>query len=604
MPIPLPNAPARSEPAWQRLSGLPEDANLKANNEPTVITTQLHPKSPCLSLQSHPGTRGSALAQRIVRRYRIFVAFCSVLILAGVWLRVVNFGRWPGINGDEAWYGVQAQRMLQGEGFSWRTPTGNPWNPLLMIPRVLLEMVGEPSFEKLRLPAVISGLLTLVVNFWLARRALGRRGAWLTTTALAVLPIAIIYSRIAWDSCQTILVSLPVIYLPLIANRTPKQAGRLRNWSSVWLCMAILVHPTNLFLLPLWFVLLWPRWEFRWPLLRSRETALASLIRVALPLCVVIALFGVPRGWADWQPSNGAFLSIARLVTGETVEVSFNQPGPIWSMTETELPFVILMLWRVSWWIVAILGAVAILRKYQARVGWRRGENRTMPGNALNYVAAGLAVSLAVWQIKVGPTGLTPGFERYGLWMIAPLVVYGVLLWERSFAIVLAFGRKQCAWRYRMNIGVGGLFGLTMCGFTWFALHRDWELTGGHGHETYRTATVEPKLQAWRIIHAESRGTLPPRIVVTSWWLEWPLKYLSNGRANVCRIESSDVQSPCLQPQPGQDLWIADLRINGGKCGEFASCKLAEELNQNMIEHDLSDLRSLDLIHLYHRPAR
>ena len=33
-------------------------------------------------------------------------------------------GRLPGVNGDEAWYGVQVLRLLSGEAVDWRTPTG------------------------------------------------------------------------------------------------------------------------------------------------------------------------------------------------------------------------------------------------------------------------------------------------------------------------------------------------------------------------------------------------------------------------------------------------------------------------------------------------
>ncbi|MBI3467641.1 MAG: hypothetical protein HY000_31925 [Planctomycetes bacterium] len=60
--------------------------------------------------------------------------------------RVLWLHRIPGINGDEAWYGVQVQRWLAGGSSSFLTPSRLPVNPMLLVTEMgLLRFVG-PSF--------------------------------------------------------------------------------------------------------------------------------------------------------------------------------------------------------------------------------------------------------------------------------------------------------------------------------------------------------------------------------------------------------------------------------------------------------------------------
>jgi hypothetical protein len=142
--------------------------------------------------------------------------------------------------------------------------------------------------------------------------------------------------------------------------------------------------------------------------------------------------------------------------------------------------------------------------------------------------------------------------------MIAPGVLLCILP-HKTFcqrgSLTWRLSPREFLWRQ-----FGGLAcGLVLLAFTWLYTLRDWQLTGGHGHETYRTAAIEPKLQAWQKIMAESQGKLPPRIIVTSWWLEWPLAYLANGRAEVLCVTDPTVNPKLLVPEPQQDLWIVEI---------------------------------------------
>jgi len=94
--------------------------------------------------------------------------------IVAVLLRSLDLGNIPGINGDEAWSGVQALRMLRGDPIDWRTPTGNPINFFFILPLVGLHAVLPASFWLLRIVPLVSGLLALAANYFLCRRAVRR----------------------------------------------------------------------------------------------------------------------------------------------------------------------------------------------------------------------------------------------------------------------------------------------------------------------------------------------------------------------------------------------------------------------------------------------
>ena len=153
----------------------------------------------------------------------------------------------PGINGDEAWYGVQAWEMLHGGNFSPRTPTNNLLNPLMFIPLALLHACFKPSVVLLRIAPLLSGIAALAVNWTLCRRIFDRPTAVISTLILALLPIDIAYSRFAWDASQSLLATLPVWLFSLAAVRFPARRDAATAAAIACLLPAILVHPTNIF---------------------------------------------------------------------------------------------------------------------------------------------------------------------------------------------------------------------------------------------------------------------------------------------------------------------------------------------------------------------
>ncbi|MGW8256562.1 MAG: hypothetical protein ACWGMZ_03655, partial [Thermoguttaceae bacterium] len=178
---------------------------------------------------------------------RFIVLNLLAIMLVCICFRVVKLGNIPGINGDEAWYGVQAVNMLHDAHIAWRTPTGNPLNFLFFGPLLLLNWMFSPGIVLLRSVAVASGVLALLLNWLLCSWVYDRRMAWISTVFLAILPINIAYSRFAWDACQSLAVDLPVVYLSLASVRFARWRGRLIFAALLCQAVATLVHPTNIF---------------------------------------------------------------------------------------------------------------------------------------------------------------------------------------------------------------------------------------------------------------------------------------------------------------------------------------------------------------------
>src|SRR4051794_36328519 len=111
-------------------------------------------------------------------------------MLLGTVMRTVALGRWPGINGDEAWYGVNVQEFLSGGTPFLHTGVGNPLNPFHSGLLLALSAVFPASPALLRLPEVILGLGAMLIAYPLLRRPLGDRAALLAAVLIAISPTA------------------------------------------------------------------------------------------------------------------------------------------------------------------------------------------------------------------------------------------------------------------------------------------------------------------------------------------------------------------------------------------------------------------------------
>ena len=348
-------------------------------------------------------------------------ANCVAILLVAVFFRIWKLGNVPGVNGDEAWCGVVAVQILRGEPIAWSTPTGNPLNPFFFGPQLLLHALLPPSFTLLRIPAVASGIAVMGLNYWLCRKAFGRRVAVISSLMLAVLPINIAYSRFAWDACQSVLAVTIVMYTATVAAADRRHSKRSSIIALIALGAAVLVHPTNVFIAPLSVLLLGYRWReelsgtIQW-LVTGRPKWLALLAVVTIS----VGLIWMMLPWVERVSAHvihpsavGEFVHLyGRLFSGTTVYEFIS------GVHSTDAPSTFL----AGQWLDLAFWAQLLLLGYGVR---RRIVER--PRAVEKCVLLGYASSLIGFYLIAGPQALSPHFERYGMCLIAPGCLLGAL---------------------------------------------------------------------------------------------------------------------------------------------------------------------------------
>lgn len=429
-----------------------------------------------------------------------------VALLTGLAVRTWALDRLPGINADEAWYGVNVEAFLNGERPFLRTGVGNPLNPLHSLPLLVLSSVFAPSAALLRVPSVIWGLAAMLFAFPLLVRPLGQRAALLTALLLSILPAAVAYSRLGWDPSDTPAVALLAVGCAL-GNR-PLLAAL------AWL-VAMAVHPTNVFLAPI-VVMAWAPFALvryrsatlqqRWIVRVIAAVLLALLIVLgfalrnsigpdtSLPSIAMIAgRIGSPGAWLDLM------LGVTRLFSGVTVARYIG--GPV-----ADLP--------------AVLADLVTLTAFAMPIvfGWKTFARAGASGP---WLLAGIAASLVAFHVVAGPEALQPGRERYGMFLLTPLVIL--------CAIGFAAGTERMP---RASFAITALLCLTLFAVLIGGYFAPLIRRGGDTHQAFRTGPVEPKAAAYTFIRNAS-GADNVEVIAEDWWLYWPLKYLASRDAHV-----------------------------------------------------------------------
>lgn len=451
------------------------------------------------------------------------LAVITCLLGIAVFFRVWQLANVPGVNGDEAWSGVQAARLVRGEPIAWRTPSGNPVNVFFLLPLAALHTVFAPSFALLRCVAVISGLVAIAANWWLCRRAYDTRTAVVATLLVALLPINIAYSRFAWDSSQTLLFTLPVMYLPLIwIRRWPASRGWLVG-GAVAFAAAAVVHPTNIFTAPLVAVpIIYAR--RRWLLARLRGTVMSDRPIVLVGLVggsAVLTYFGwslVSRlasqvaGPAELLDFLGLYL---RLLSGATTYEYVTGAQSVGGLVGSIPQFATLLMLLVA--------ALAL-------TGWFQRLNRDDDDVDICLLTGWSLVTLG-FAIVAGPQALAPHLERYGICLVAP----AVLMLARGLTWWVEPVRSNCQFFRLALLSAAYCFAFSFSLAYFHVVH----VTGGQSHRAFRTAAVEPKQAALARIVAERAPHARSEIIAREWWLYWPLAYLAYGQDRV-RVSGLD----------------------------------------------------------------
>jgi hypothetical protein len=428
----------------------------------------------------------------------------------GLFLRVWHIGWIPGLNGDEAWYGVVARHIVSGQNIPSATPNGNVIDPFFMAPHLLLAIALPPGVAALRAVSVLAGIATIALAMAAVRSVTRDRAAWMTAGLIvACLPATIAYARFSWDASMSVGAGIIVLWA----------AAR---WSSAALGLAllaaILVHPTNMLLAPAAavFMLLRDR-----PL-RQAAARLAVLALVAGTLLAVSPSISAARhGQID--PSRlvdaSAWVSLvsgfSRLLLGPTIyDYIVGGTGPGW-----------------AWTCDTVLGPAliaALLASLAHAVVVRDREGMVLAG----AVVATLATTLAT----VGNGVFVPSIERYGMYTLPPTVFWVAGLAKRFNAARVA------------AVALSSVLLVTFY-LNYFVPYL---ATGGASENTFRTADPEPKFAAVARVAAMLAGRDDTTIFVDDYWLAQAFLYFGTSWRPE-RIVQMD------RTNPGPDRIAAEL---------------------------------------------
>jgi hypothetical protein len=436
---------------------------------------------------------------------RINVINISVVLTLclSVFLRVFELDNIPGINGDEAWYGLVGLRLLEGELPALTTPAGNILNPFYILPVTAFHLAFEPSFFLLRLTALLSGLLLMVLSYYFSKKIFNEKIALIVLLITAALPVNIVYSRLGWDTSQTVLASCVVVYALLC------QRWVLLGFA---LCAGVLIHPTNiaLFVIAVLYIVIDKIFASNYPAAK-KIVSVGSMSLLLLGLYFVIDNSSM-RGWlpainvimtrAMDLPGAGEFiLNVSKLFSGTTVYqyVSGADTSVFGKATDIMLAF----------------GLIALL------LFLLPGAYRRKDKTAFSFVLS-LLMMLVAWYLFFSSFTLVPGRERYSLFLIMPMVIC-----LGFFCIQLM---KHIKYEKMLLVSLIGS-NLLMAGFinSYFV---QFYKTGGQSEQTFRTSHVEPKKLVFdKLLElTENKETI---ILASDWWNSQPLMYLAYNLENL-----------------------------------------------------------------------
>jgi hypothetical protein len=221
---------------------------------------------------------------------------------------------------------------------------------------------------------------------------------------LAVLPVNIAYSRFGWDASQTLLATVPAVYLPLLAV---KEDGRRQRWlmaAAIAFIASLLVHPTNIFTAPLIALpAVWASGHDARQLLR--RSGRQWIMIGGLGAAALLAVSWLARHWVIpacarlLEPAQlGEFLrNYQRLFSGITVyrylagSMFFESPG---------------ILLDVAWWLILAIAGWGLWCSLRNRESDQPDVDRCL--------LCGWAVMLCGFYLVAGPRAIAPHYERYG----------------------------------------------------------------------------------------------------------------------------------------------------------------------------------------------
>lgn len=431
----------------------------------------------------------------------------GAIILFSMLFRLVGLDHIPGLNGDEAWYGIQAMSISQGHPWELWAPSARPLiNIFLLLPLLFLHLFFDPAFWVVRAPSVVAGILAVLLAYRLFRDIIGRPAAISLALLTATLPINIAYSRFGWDPSFLIIYAIFILYFAF----KKKLLGLI-----VSTLLAITAHPVAIFILPI--VVMIALTQENSPFLpaghRQKTIGAAIMLAGIIAVAVYSAGFGATLHRLSSTQETGLFLSlIGGLFSGETIYRYIVDPATDLGSTDPSFFFATILLFS------------AIL--------FRRTATPSTRATTLAFIV-GILLSLICGYIMFGPWLLLPHTERYGIYLVFPFTLIFVILLHGTFP-----AEKQ-HWPLAVTI----VLSITLLGG--FQRHYMSPLleSGGNSQIAFRTGAVDPKQVAYLGILEETQGR-PVRIFAHQWWIWKPMQYLASTNTSVEIIELREFSRP------------------------------------------------------------
>lgn len=149
----------------------------------------------------------------------------GLTLLAGV-LRLYELGSWPpGLYHDEAYYGLDALRVIGGERPLYFAANNGREPLFIYLAALSLDWLGRTVYA-LRFPAALIGMLTIPVTYWMARELFNRRVGVLAAAFMTITLWPVHLSLIGFRAGTLPLFSALSIAAGVRAYRT----GRWYDW--------------------------------------------------------------------------------------------------------------------------------------------------------------------------------------------------------------------------------------------------------------------------------------------------------------------------------------------------------------------------------------
>lgn len=453
-----------------------------------------------------------------------------LIVAAAILLRIHDVGRLPGMHGDEAWYGLQARRLLLGEAVEWRTPTGNVPGMLHLGSLSLLHAIFPPSLLLLRLPSLISSIAAMALAYATGRRFFGPTAAMAALALMASLPIAIAYARLGWDPSHGPMLILAAAYAAF--------AGR-RLLCTLLFALAVTNHPSAAFVAP-FLTLGFLGFELQrhgWRLAAINAAQQAALLFLAILLGIAISpgathyvsmAGGIGRlvdldGWARFT------LLFCRLLSGDTIYEYAVGEG----------------LGAARPWADLAVGAVLAGTLGTAIFLLGRRADWPMAGTVAGWIA-----SLTLLYLAAGTWVLEPELERFAFPMVPLTALACAALAERLLPSSRTWSR-----------GLLAAIALPLLAGFWQNYIEPLKQGRVRPTQGFWTAEQDPNRVAFQRITADAGPTGGALIVAEDWWLHVPISYYAVGQPYEV-TDASAQEQPRGMPGAGGVYWVA---YDGGR---------------------------------------